>query len=234
MTARTVWLIDLDNTLHDATRVVFPRINDAMTAYMVQHLSMPGHEADRLRHDYWRRYGATLLGLVRHHGVDPHHFLRETHAFPDLAEIVRRNHRLVAALRRLPGRRIIVTNAPRHYALQVVRALGITRQVEAVVPIETMHFAGRYQPKPSRSMLRRLIARLGVHPSRCVLVEDSRENLDSARAVGTGTVLVTGIGHGHLHPAGRARAGRGGRIDLRLHAFAQLPRRARSLAQQAR
>jgi putative hydrolase of the HAD superfamily len=221
-----VWLLDLDNTLHDATRVVFPRINVAMTDYLARHLSLSGDEADALRVHYWRRYGATLLGLVRHHGVDPHHFLRETHPFPDLDRIVRRDHRLVAALRRLPGRRIVVTNAPRHYATEVVRALGIARHVEAVVTIEAMRFAGRYQPKPSRPMLRRLVARLGVAASRCVLVEDSRENLHSARSVGMRTVLVTGIGHGHLHPAGRPRAGLGGRVDLQVQSFSHLPRKA--------
>ena len=31
-----------------------------------------------------------------------------------------------AALRRLPGRKYILTNAPRHYAMRVLEALGIT------------------------------------------------------------------------------------------------------------
>ena len=39
---------------------------------------------DHLREHYWQRYGATLLGLVRHHGTDPEHFLHHTHQIPDL------------------------------------------------------------------------------------------------------------------------------------------------------
>ena len=31
-----VWLLDLDNTLHDAMAVVFPRIDTAMTDYMAR------------------------------------------------------------------------------------------------------------------------------------------------------------------------------------------------------
>jgi putative hydrolase of the HAD superfamily len=218
-----VWLIDLDNTLHDATREVFPRINEAMTQYLVRHLSLPREDADALRLHYWRRYGATLLGLVRHHGVDPHHFLRETHAFPDLHRIVRRDQRMVAALRRLPGRRILVTNSPLHYARRVVRALGVASQLDAIVPVEAMRFAGRYQPKPSRPMLRRLAARLGVPAARCVLVEDSFENLAAARAVGMSTVLVTGIGHGHRHAAAHAQRPLARRVNLRVRTFSQLP-----------
>ncbi len=221
-----VWLLDLDNTLHDAMPVVFPRINRAMTDFVAVRLGLSLDEASELRTRYWRRYGATLLGLVRHHDIDPHEFLRDTHPFPDLHRIVRRNHRLVLALRRLGGRRIVVTNAPRHYAERVVRLLGIAPRIEAIVPIEAMRFAGRMQPKPSRPMLRRLAARLRVPAHRCVLVEDSVENLDSARSVGMSTVLVTGIGHGHRHPAERPRAGLGRRMDLQVQCIEHLPRRA--------
>ena len=137
-----VWLLDLDNTLHDAMPVVFPRINRAMTDYLARELALGHEEANALRMQYWRRYGATLLGMIRHHGTDPHHFLRETHPFPDIALIVKRDMRLVHALRRLSGRRIVVTNAPLHYASQVVRALGIWAHIESIVSIEAMSFAG--------------------------------------------------------------------------------------------
>jgi putative hydrolase of the HAD superfamily len=32
-------------------------------------------EAHQLNLHYWHRHGATLLGLMRHHGVKPAHFL---------------------------------------------------------------------------------------------------------------------------------------------------------------
>ena len=192
-----VWLLDLDNTLHDATRIVFPRIHRAMNDYVARTLSLPPEAASALREHYWRRYGATLLGMVRHHGVDAHEFLRQTHPFPDLERIVGLDRRLAAALGRLRGRRVVVTNSPRHYALRVVRALGIAAHIDTIVTVESMRFAGRWQPKPSRPMFRRLAARLRVPAQRCVLVEDSLENLQGARAVRMRTVLVTGIGRGH-------------------------------------
>lgn len=83
-----VWLFDLDNTLHNASPHIFPHINRSMTAYLMQHLELDEPAANRLRVDYWRRYGATLLGLMRHHGTDPRHFLHDTHQFPDLARMV--------------------------------------------------------------------------------------------------------------------------------------------------
>ena len=221
---RTVWLLDLDNTLHDATPHVFPRINRAMTDYVSRTLGLPEEEASALRVHYWQRYGATLLGMIRHHGVDPHEFLREAHPFPDLHEIVARDHCLRDALRRLPGRKIVVTNAPSAYACGVVRRLGVAAQLDGMITIESMRFAGRYLPKPSRSMLAKLIARLRVPASRCVLVEDSPQNLRAARACGVGTVLVTGLTYRRHGPHYRPRAGRGRSIDVQVQSIWDLPR----------
>jgi putative hydrolase of the HAD superfamily len=195
-----VWLLDLDNTLHDAGSRVFPRIDIAMTRWVAQRLALPEASASELRLHYWRRYGATLLGLLRHHDIDPHAFLRETHRFPDLHRIVARDHALRDALRRLPGRKIVVTNGPREYARAVLRLLGVAPLLDGLVTIEDMRFAGRWHPKPSRRMLSMIAARLRVPPSSCVLVEDSVANLADARAVGMRTVLVARHTHGVAHP----------------------------------
>ena len=72
-----VWLFDLDDTLHDASTASFPALHVAMGAYIETHLGLAGADASALRHRYWKRYGATLLGLVRHHAVDAAHFLEE-------------------------------------------------------------------------------------------------------------------------------------------------------------
>jgi putative hydrolase of the HAD superfamily len=42
-----------------------------MVAYIRQHLGVDEEEATRIRQDYWQRYGATLLGLMRHHASIP-------------------------------------------------------------------------------------------------------------------------------------------------------------------
>ena len=220
---RPVWLLDLDNTLHDALASIMPRINRAMTEYVMRTLDLDEAAASALRTEYWHRYGATLLGMVRHHGVDPHHFLRETHPFPDLHALVRRDVRLMHLMRRLPGRKIVVTNAPAHYAGGVIAALGIGPLLDGMIPIEGMRFAGRLMPKPSRPMMRKLLARLRLPPSRCVLVEDTVENLRAARHCGVRTVWVSGI-VGRAKPAWQ-RPRRGGRgIDVHVRTVVQLAR----------
>jgi putative hydrolase of the HAD superfamily len=218
------WLLDLDNTLHDAHAHVFPRINQAMTAFMARRLALDEPEASALRVHYWQRYGATMLGMIRHHDVDADEFLRETHPFPDIDTIVARDHGLREALRRLPGRKVVVTNAPVAYARAVLRRLGIAPMLDGLVAVESMRFAGRFHPKPSRPMLRRIVARLRVSPRRCVLVEDSARNLVSARACGLRTVLVTGLAWRMRDLDRPPRAGSGRRIDVSVHSASHLPR----------
>jgi putative hydrolase of the HAD superfamily len=202
--ASTVWLFDLDNTLHNASASAFRHLDASMNAYIARHLAVDAAEADRLRQHYWRRYGATLLGLVRHHGVRPAHFLHHTHVLPLLEQEVVTHRHDVAALKALPGRKIVLTNAPLAYSERVLRALGLHGLFEAVVSIEQMTMFGQLRPKPDVRMLRALVARLGVHPSRCVLVEDTLAHQKAARAVGMRTVWMQRWvrRHGHGPEAG--------------------------------
>ncbi len=186
MTAAPVWLFDLDNTLHDASPHIFPHINRSMTAYLEHHLALGPDEANALRMHYWRRYGATLLGLMRHHGTDPRHFLVETHRFEHLHEMMVFERALRGMLRRLPGRKFLFSNAPRHYAVTVLELMGVRDVFEAVIGIEDL----AYQPKPGVGAYRRLLSSQRLVPSRCIMIEDSAENLRTAKRLGMRTVLV--------------------------------------------
>ena len=185
-----VWLFDLDNTLHDASHAAFGPTSAAMTDYIVEHVGLEPHAANALRDRYWRRYGATLLGLVRHHGVKAAHFLDQTHRLPGLEQRVRSSAHDRAALLRLGGRKLIVTNAPRAYAMRVLDTLRLTRAFDAIVTVENMTMFGQPRPKPDARMLRRLCARLRVLPSRCVLVEDTLVHQKAARRIGMRTVWM--------------------------------------------
>ena len=185
-----VWLFDLDDTLHDASSASMGELHDSMGRYIEDHLGLSKPESDALRRRYWLRYGATLLGLVKHHGVKPAHFLHYTHLLPGLEARVRGHGPDIAALQRLPGRKFILTNAPRVYALRVLGVLGIAHLFDGVLSIEDMHMFGDLRPKPDARMLRWVAARLHVHPSRCVLVEDTLVHQKAARRVGMGTVWM--------------------------------------------
>ena len=182
-----VWIFDLDNTLHDARPHIFPHINRSMTDYVAGLLNLGEEDANELRDAYWKRYGATLIGLIRHHGVDPGHFLSETHYFPDLDRMVVGRRELRSVLRRLPGRKIVFSNAPGRYAGAVLLALGVRDLFDDVFSIERT----RFRPKPEAHGFLRLMHAHRLVASRCVMVEDSLENLRTARRLGMKTVWVT-------------------------------------------
>jgi putative hydrolase of the HAD superfamily len=202
------WIFDLDNTLHNASPHIFPHINRGMTQYLQEHLALDEEAAARLRVHYWRTYGATLLGLVRHHGTDPDHFLWHTHQFPDLPRMVVADRAALAVVGRLRGRKILFSNSPAHYAHAVLDVLGIGPLFDAVYAIEHV----RYQPKPSLKGFRHLLRAERVVARRAVMVDDSLPNLRAARRLGMRTVWVSN--------APRAP----GYVDAKVSSVRQLPR----------
>jgi putative hydrolase of the HAD superfamily len=203
------WIFDLDNTLHDATPHIMPHINRSMTEYVQRQLAVGEVEAAGLREQYWRRYGATLLGLMRHHDTDPHHFLWHTHQFPELRRMVVADRAALQGLRKLPGRKLVFSNAPAHYAHAVLDILGLAGFFDAVYTIEHT----RYRPKPDLAGFRLLLHTEGVVPERAVMVDDMLVNLRAARRLGMATVWVSR----------QPRAP--GYVDARVVSIRDLPRR---------
>lgn len=218
-----IWLFDLDDTLHDAANASMPGIHDAMNAYMQRELSLTPEAAAALRRTYWMRYGATLLGLVRHHGVKPAHFLHDTHRLPGLEARVSGHRHDLAAIARLRGRKVVLTNAPRAYALRVLGALRIEHLFDAVLSIEDMTMFGQLRPKPDTRMLRALCARLRVHPRHCLLVEDTLTHQKAARSIGMRTAWLMRYVRGR-RVAPRPAAGRPDYVDHRLSSLRALSR----------
>jgi putative hydrolase of the HAD superfamily len=181
------WIFDLDNTLHNARPHIYPHINSAMTAYLQTHLGLDEPAAAELRRHYWKRYGATLIGLVRHHATDPRHFLWHTHQLPELERMLVREPQLRATLRRLHGRKVIFSNAPAHYSRAVLKALGIADLFDDVFTIERT----RYRPKPDTYGFLRLCRAHHLKPRLCIMVEDTLDNLRTAARLGMKTVWVT-------------------------------------------
>jgi putative hydrolase of the HAD superfamily len=232
VTRSLVWFFDLDNTLHDASHRIFGEMNRVMSTWLIKNLKVDQAEADRMRTDYWHRYGTTLLGLIRHHGIEPHAFLRETHAFVDelsLGELIRAERGLSEVFRRLPGRKVLITNAPAVYTATVLRQIGLSRTIRKRYHIEQMRLLGRFRPKPSPSMFRMLLAKEKVHPARAVLVEDSTLNLRGARSIGMRGVYVRGYDEAarraRTSPSYRTAAG----AHLRVKSITDLIRRRRFL-----
>ena len=162
-------------------------MNRTMTQYIMDELEMDEPAAHSLRQHYWRVYGATLKGLMRHHGVDPYHFLNETHKLITLPEMVLQTKRLRHMLQTLEGRKVIFTNAPRSYALRVLDLLGIGDCFDLVFSVESTKF----HAKPSVRGFQILLKTLKTNPKDCVMLEDNLPALMTAKRLGMRTIWVT-------------------------------------------
>jgi putative hydrolase of the HAD superfamily len=178
------WLFDLDNTLYPAESGFMAAIVHRMTDYVERVTGLPREAAFKLQKTYLAEHGLTLKGMMLNHGVDPAEF----HAiFHDLSlEALAHDPALLAALARLPGRRLIFTNADDLHARRVMTHLGLDSLFDDVFHIGS---AG-YEPKPSPEAFRRIDAAHGIDPNVTAFFEDSERNLEPAASLGMTTVLV--------------------------------------------
>ena len=180
----TTWLFDLDNTLYPVESGFMGEVEKRMTAFVQKVTGLQRDEAYRLQKSYLAEHGLTLIGLMRNHGVDP----RDFHAiFHDMSlEALAHDPELVAGIARLPGRRLIFTNADDVHAERVLERLGLSHLFEDVFHIGSAD----YEPKPSPLTFERMNAAHAIAPSETAFFEDSVRNLEPAAALGMTTILV--------------------------------------------
>jgi len=178
------WVFDLDNTLYPASARLFDQMDVKMTAYVAQALGVDLVEARRIQKAYFFDHGTTLAGLMAEHGIDPHHFLADVHDIE--MDVLDANAPLAAAIARLPGRKIIFTNADTPYATRVLDRLGLGESFEAIHDIHAMDL----KPKPNASAYAGLCAAFDIDPTESLFVEDMARNLAPAKAIGMTTVWI--------------------------------------------
>ena len=183
-TSVETWVFDLDNTLYPHHLNLWQQVDERIRSYVADFLRVPYEEAFRLQKDYYRRYGTTMRGLMTEHGLQPDDYLEFVHQI-DHSPLVP-NPVLGAAIEKLPGRKLIMTNGTRKHAEAVMARLEIRHHFDDVFDIA----AADLDPKPMPQVYDRFLARHGVDPNRSAMFEDLARNLEVPHALGMTTVLV--------------------------------------------
>ena len=178
------WVFDLDNTLYPHHLNLWQQVDVRIRDYIVGLLKVTHDEAFRMQKDYYKRYGTTLRGLMKEHGLEPDEFLDIVHQI-DYSPLTP-NPALGAAIEELQGRKLILTNGTRNHADEVLRRLGIDKHFEDIFDIKSAEL----EPKPNAAVYERFLARHRVDPRQAVLFEDLARNLEVPHALGMTTVLV--------------------------------------------
>jgi putative hydrolase of the HAD superfamily len=178
------WVFDLDNTLYPHHLNLWHQVDERIRDYIVDFLKISRDEAFRLQKDYYRRYGTTMRGLMEEHGLEPDEFLDLVHRI-DHSPLTP-NPALGAAIARLAGRKLILTNGTRAHADAVLARLEIGHHFDDVFDIR----AAELEPKPRPRVYERFLVRHDVDPGKAALFEDLARNLEVPHALGMTTVLV--------------------------------------------
>jgi putative hydrolase of the HAD superfamily len=183
--SRQLLLLDVDNTLYPASCGVVDRVDALINRYLVERVGVDPAEVDGVRRRLWSDYGTTLHGLMYAHGIDVEDYLRFVHAIR-LDDLLVRDERLAAMLRRIPLLKIAVTNGSASHGRGVLECLGVRDLFFRVYGLERLEFV----PKPYVQAYQIVLADLHAHGRDCILVEDRAVNLRAARQLGMRTVHV--------------------------------------------
>lgn len=180
------WVFDLDNTLYPRDSRLFDQVDVRMGAFLSEQFNLDRVAAREMQKRYFHQYGTTLRGLLLHHPeVDPHRYLDYVHEL-DLT-VIPPAPALDAALKALPGRKLVFTNGSLRHAENVLARLGIAHHFADIFDVAAAEFVC----KPDPDCYQRMMRTHGVTPTQAALFEDTLVNLPPAAALGMATVLVT-------------------------------------------
>lgn len=188
LAAVDTWIFDLDNTLYPSSAPIFPQIHKRMQDFLVEALGVDEAEARVQRTRFYREYGTTMRGMMVERGTDPRAFQDYVHAID--VSVIAPDPRLDAAIARLPGRKLIFTNASDRHAENILGRLGLTHHFEAIFDVEDCGWL----PKPDATGYAVLVERHEVDPSHAAMIDDIPRNLEPAAALGMATVWVRETG----------------------------------------
>jgi len=178
------WVFDLDNTLYPHHVNLWQQVDQRIGEFVGAYLKVSAQEARRIQKDYYRRYGTTMRGMMTEHGVRADDFLAFVHQIDHSP--LQPNPAMGAAIARLPGRKLVLTNGSTDHADKVLQRLGIGAHFEAVFDI----IAAELEPKPAPQTYRKFLQLHAVDPARSAMFEDLSRNLVVPHQLGMTTVLV--------------------------------------------
>ena len=112
-----------------------------------------------------------MRGMMTEHGVRADDYLAYVHKIDHSP--LEPNPAMGAAIARLPGRRLILTNGSTDHASAVLARLGIGEHFEAVFDI----IAADLEPKPAPQTYQKFLRDHGVTPATSAMFEDLARNL---------------------------------------------------------
>lgn len=178
------WVFDLDNTLYPHHVNLWQQVDARIGEFIGNYLRISPQQARVIQKDYYLRYGTSMRGMMTEHGVRADDYLAYVHRIDHSP--LQPNPALGAAIAKLPGRKLILTNGSTDHAGAVLDRLGLVAHFEAVFDI----IAAELEPKPAPQTYQKFLRLHDVDPKNAAMFEDLARNLVVPHELGMTTVLV--------------------------------------------
>ena len=143
------WVFDLDNTLYPHHVNLWQQVDARIGEFIGAFLKVPAEQARVIQKDYYRRYGTSMRGMMTEHGVHADDYLAYVHRIDHSP--LEPNPAMGAAIAKLPGRKLILTNGSTDHAGAVLERLGIGEHFEAVFDISPPNWSRSRRRRPTTS-----------------------------------------------------------------------------------
>ena len=180
-------LIDLDDTVYPTEKGIWGQISVRMDSYLTDVMGVPFEETHALRRRLFQTYGTTLRGLQIEKNVDMQQYLDYVHDI-SLDGVLAPDPELRRVLTQIPQQKWIFTNASLEHAEKVLDRLQLRDLFMGIIDITAIYPWCKPYPEAFQTAL---VLCGNPEPERCLFIDDSIRNLDTAAELRLKTVLIS-------------------------------------------
>ena len=177
-------IFDCDGVLYKDLDAVFSQVSKKMGEYISRKLNVDLKKAKELQRNYFHKYNTSLNGLMIHHKIDPHEFLKYVHDIN--LDFLKKDTLLREELLKLDVNNFVYTNGSRDHVNNITKHLGIDDLFDGVFDIVD----GQFIPKPQIEPFKVLIKKFDINPEETVFIEDIAKNLSVKKELNLKTVWL--------------------------------------------
>lgn len=177
-------IFDLDNTLYPKGSGLLDQVDRKIDQYIGLKLKIPATKIPKLRHEYWKKYGTTLGGMIACHQIDPDEYINYTYNV-EITDFLKPDPLLAKVLGGLKIKKAVFSNSPLNYVEKVLEVLQIRGFFEKVYDIRFCNYLG----KPNLTSYLKVLADLKVEGKECLFIDDTPANVLGGETAGINSIL---------------------------------------------
>jgi len=179
-----VIFFDCDDTLYFNNWATAVRLKDKISQFTSSRLGLEDSYAWQL----YQTYGTALRGLLSENLIPKERVEEYLHAVHDVPlDEINRDPDLRKMMLQLQVRRWVFTASSKEHALRCMRRVGVDDMFEGIIDCREVNLVTKHDPESFKIAMKRA----GVtDPKRAMLIDDSVQNIRSAKSIGMKTCLV--------------------------------------------